>query len=186
MTEALHLQAARLALGLWVDADQIKATVESLVDAGVWHEAFLPALVERHPRPDDVMPAFRAALDHHGIAVPDPQAAMRLLIARHLRDVVATPSDARQQLGRFIDEVYRNGDHDMQDAKYVGDSLGIERLLALYWTADDLSELQHLTFNGHHGPQARVELNRLIVAEAERWLAERPENQRSWIGNSVK
>ncbi len=172
MTQALRLQAARLALGLWVDADQIKATVELLVDAGVWREAFLPALVERHPRPDDVMPAFRAALDHHGIVVPDKATAMRLLIAHHLRDVVATPSDARQQFGRFIHEVYWNGDHEMQDMKYVGDSLGIERLLGLYWTADDLRELQHLTFNGHHGPQAWVELNRLIVAEAERWLAD--------------
>ena len=178
MSEALRLQAARLALGLWVDADQIKATVESLVDAGVWHEAFLPALVERHPRPDDVMPAFRAALDHHGIAVPGKETAMRLLIAHYLRDVVATPSDSRQRFGRFIDEVYWNGNHDMQgnsqDTKYVGDSLGIERLLSLYWTADELRELQHLTFNGHDGPQAWVELNRLIVVEAERWLAERP------------
>jgi hypothetical protein len=177
MTEALRLQAARLALGLWVDGDQIKATVESLVDAGVWHEAFLPVLVERHPRPDDVMPAFRAALDHHGVAVPDKETAMRLLIAHYLRDVVATPSDARQQFGRFIHEVYLNGNHDMQDTKYVGDSLGIERLLALYWTADDLSQLQHLTFNGHHGSQAWFELNRLIVAEAERWLADRDEKR---------
>ena len=176
-TAALRLQAARLALGLWVDADQIKATIESLVDAGVWQEAFLPALVERHPRPDDVMPAFRAALDHHGIAVPDKETAMRLLIAHHLRDVVAMPSDARQQFGRFIHEVYSNGDHDMQDTKHVGDSLGIERLLGLYWSADDLRERQEITVNAQHGPQAWVELNRLIVAEAERWLAERTEKQ---------
>lgn len=172
MTEALRVQAARFALGLWVDADQIKAAVESLVDAGVWQEAFLPALVERHPRFDDVLPAFRAALDHHGIVVPDQKTAMRLLIAQHLRDVVATPSDARHQFGRFIDEVYSNGDHDMLDTKYVGDSLGIERLLGLYWSADDLRERPEITVNGQQGPQAWVELNHLIVAEAERWLAD--------------
>ena len=178
MTEALHLQAARLALGT-LDADAIKATVESLVDAGVYLEPFLPALVERHPRLDDVRPAFLAALAHHAIAVPDKDAAIWELIEHHLRDVVATPSDALRQFGRFMDEEYWHCHLDMPARKHIGDSHGIERLLALYWSAGDLRERQENSVNGQHGPQARVELNRLIVAEADLWLAERPEQQGS-------
>ncbi|MES3013789.1 MAG: hypothetical protein V4750_08695 [Pseudomonadota bacterium] len=55
---------------------------------------------------------------------------------------------------------------------YVGDSHRIEHLLSLYWTAGDLRERQEITVNGQEGPQAWVELNRLIVLEAERWLAD--------------
>ena len=172
MANALRLQAARFALGLWVDADQIKATVESLVDAGVWQEAFLPALVERHPRFDDVLPAFLAALDHHGIAVPDKEAAIWQLIEHYLRDVVSAPSDALWQLGRFMDEVYGHCQFDMPAKKYVGDSHRIEQLLSLYWAAGDMRERPEITVNGQQGPQAWVELNRLIVLEAERWLAD--------------
>jgi hypothetical protein len=83
MQDTLELQAARLALGL-LDADRIKSTIESLVDAGLYLEPFLPALVDRHPRRDDVLPAFLAALDHHHIAVPDVDAAVTRLIAHHL------------------------------------------------------------------------------------------------------
>ncbi|MES2101506.1 MAG: hypothetical protein V4569_16895 [Pseudomonadota bacterium] len=185
MTQALRLQAARLALGT-LDADAIKATVEALVDAGVYLEPFLPALVERHPRFDDARPAFLAALDHHGIAVPDKEAAIRQLIEHYLRDLVSAPSDALGQLGRFMDEVYWHCHSDMPAKKYVGDSHGIERLLSLYWSAGDLRERQQISVNGQHGPQAWVELNHLIVAEAERWLAERPEPQDAYSGSSVK
>jgi len=184
-TDSLRRQAARLALGT-LDADQIKSTLESLVDAGLHLDSFLPALVERHPRRDDVLPGLLAALDHHHIAVPDPEVAVWQLIEPYLRDVVAAPTDALSQFGRFMDEVWTRSEFDMPATKYVGDSHRIERLLSLYWTAGDLRERQDITVNGQRGALAWVELNRLIVVEAERWLAEAGAGDRPYSGHSVK
>jgi hypothetical protein len=102
--------------------------------------------------------------------------------------VVAAPADALRQFGRFMDEVWVHCHFDLPSTKYIGDSHGLEQLLSLYWTAGDLRERQEISVNGQHGARAWVELDCLIVAEAQRWLAApRPHaSAATYSGNSVK
>jgi hypothetical protein len=170
MKETLRYTAAKLAMGK-VNADEVKSTINDLVDSGVYLDAFLVALEPaRHPQMDDVLPALLAAFNHFGILVPDKQRAVWELIDLHCRAIVSGSVRPLEELSRLITDVYCDYFHVLTK-QYLGDSHGIERLIGLYWGADDLTDHPDtVTVNGKHGKEAWAELDKEIVIQANHWL----------------
>ena len=73
MKPRLQYQAAQLALGYGMLADDIKQTIRELYDAGIYIDEFLPALDRGlgygHARMEEMLPVFHAALAHFGLPV---------------------------------------------------------------------------------------------------------------------
>lgn len=171
---SLRYQAARHALGM-LNADDMKATIKALCDEGIYLDVFIDALDSGlHPQMEHVLPAFIAALQYSDVAVPSRDEAVWQLIEYHLNRVVSNQDRAWQELERLVTEVNREYDFHTPTRQYLGDSHGIELLLGLCWSADDIRERPNeVTVNGLFGDAAWVELNRLIVVEATRWLCDR-------------
>lgn len=177
MNSSLRYQAARQGLGT-LSPEDIKATIKALVDDGLYLDAFLEALdSDSHPRMEEVLPAFLAALRQYQLAIPSREEAVWQLIEHHLQNITSNQANALQELGKLVAEVYWEYDFQTPTKRYLGDSHGIEQLIGLYWSADDMRERpQEITFNGMHGDEAWSELNRQIVMEAIRWLRNQPPN----------
>lgn len=157
-----------------LNADDIKATIHELVDKGFYLDEFLDALEATRPRMNEVVPAFLAALTHKGIALPEKEQAVCHLIEIHLKSIVSGGENALEELGKLIADVYWDYDFQTPTKKYIGDSHGMEQLIGLYWSADDLRESPaSVSFNGKYGQEAWSELKREIIVHAKRWLAAR-------------
>lgn len=174
MNPSLRYQAALHALGM-LNADDMKATIQALCDEGIYLDVFIDALDSGlHPRMEDVLPAFIAALQYWDVAVPSRDEAVWQLIEYHLNRVVSNQDRAWQELDKLVADVYLDYDFHTSTKQYLGDAHGIELILGLYWSADDIRERPNeVTVNGLFGEAAWVELDRLIVVEATRWLSDR-------------
>jgi hypothetical protein len=103
--KSLRYQAARLALGS-LEAEEMKATVDSLMNEGFYAEECLAAMdASAHPRLDEVLPALRAALEYHSVPVPSRDQAIRQLIEMHLTEIAAGVVDPVDGIKPLLDEV---------------------------------------------------------------------------------
>jgi hypothetical protein len=169
--DLLRYQAARLGLGT-LDADSIKGTIVELMADGFYDDECLNALdAFPHPRMEDVLPAFKAALAHYGVPLPDSEAAIWLLIEYRTRRMASGDADAVEELCRLIEDVYYAYDFHSPTRRFLGDSHDIERLIGLYWGSE---ELRKGPGESPASDEALVALNWDIRAEAGRWLAKHP------------
>lgn len=176
MQDLLKYQAARLSFGS-LDPDTIKKTFDLLMERGFYAEEFREVLDSVHPRMDDVLPGFRAALDHYGIAIPSKEDAISQLIHLHASRIATGSVDAIEGLHQLMVEINRG--HDLQTNRYLADSHGIGGFVGLYWSIDDVNnaENRQLLMSGFSA-EAKVRvaedwssLRNDIRLEAERWLA---------------
>ena len=141
------------------------------MNEGFYVDACLDAMDSSPARMDEVVPAFRAALDHYGIALPTRDEAVWQLIEYHLRQITSGTVDAFDGLSQLITDVYWDYDFHTPAKKFFGDSHDIANLVGLYWGADDLrGRPNEVSLNGKYGAEAWSELGREIRAEAERWV----------------
>jgi hypothetical protein len=75
MKLSLRYQAAKLAMGK-LSADEIKATINELLEEGCCLDEFLDVLEPSRPRMDEALPALFAAFSHYGIKAPDKDQAV--------------------------------------------------------------------------------------------------------------
>jgi hypothetical protein len=169
--DLLHYQAARLGLGT-LDADTIKRTIVELMEDGFYVDECLDALdAFPHPRMEDVLPAFKAALDHHGLALPNRETAVWQLIEYRARRMASEEMDAVGELSLLIEDVCYLYDFHASADGLLGESHDIGRLIGLYWGSEELRE------GSRESPvddDALIVLNCDIRAEARRWLAKHP------------
>ena len=160
-----------MALGR-INADDVKSIINDLVDKGTYLDSFLDVLGPRRPQMDEVLPALLAAFEHFGVIVPDKEQAVWRAIDHHCREIVTGEVNPLVELSKLIREDLWDYDFHKPTKKYLGDSHGIEHLIGLYWAADDLREHPDtVTFAGKQGEEAWSELNKEIVVECNRWLA---------------
>jgi hypothetical protein len=170
--ESLRYLAALEGLGN-LDADTIRKMIDSLINSGYYLDSFLDVLdSSSHPTMQEVRPAFVDLLERHGIAVPGREEAIWQLIEYHMRKISSGAVDPVEGLNRWYFDVYPCYDFHARTTKYLGDSHGIEGLLAWYWGADDLQRgPNEISVNGKYGDAAWVELRNEIRNEATQWLA---------------
>jgi hypothetical protein len=171
MKDSLHYQAAKLVFGS-LDADTMKQTVDELMNNGLYADECLDALDSSPARYDEVFPAFNAALSHYGIVLPTRDEAVWQLIQLHLQQIASGACDPLEGLSKLIADVYFDYDFGPLTKKFLGDSHGIERLIGLHWSQDELNARPgEVSMNGKYGDEAIVELKREVFLESERWLA---------------
>jgi hypothetical protein len=167
--KSLPYQAARLALGS-LEAEEMKATVDSLMNEGFYAEECLAAMdASAHPPLDEVLPAFRAALEYHSVPVPSRDQAIRQLIEMHLSEIAAGVVDPVDGIKRLLDEVGWEDEFREGSEQYLGDAYGVERLVGHFYAADTLKEPR--TSAGSTPAYAPAEdVGGAKKAEAEKWL----------------
>ena len=167
--KSLRYQAARLALGS-LEAEEMKATVDSLMNEGFYAEECLAAMdASAHPRLDEVLPALRAALEYHSVPVPSRDQAIRQLIEMHLTEIAAGVVDPVDGIKLLLEEVGWEDEFREGSKQYLGDAYGVERLVGFFYSAGTLKEPRP-SAGSTPAPAPAEDVGRAIKAEAEKWL----------------
>jgi hypothetical protein len=118
----------------------------------------------------DLWQLFRKAAAELHIPVPDKIGAARRVLRLHLRDLVDGRVSPAEGVRRILDDVQYPVGHSL-DKAYVGEGLGIGRLVGDYYTYDDAPS-GRLEFEGRRlsETQAIKALDHSIVEEARRLL----------------
>jgi hypothetical protein len=129
-----------------LDAEVMRSAVDSLMNEGFYVDECLAALDSEPAQLDEVLPAFHAALAHHGVVVPDAELAVWQIIDHHTMRIASRQDDPWKALQHLIEDL--NGIYyDFQSiaVRYFGDSHGIERLVGIHWSLDEQAQLAGVT-----------------------------------------
>lgn len=120
--------------------------------------------------PADLWDLFREAAAQLRIEAPDEISAARRVLRFYLRDVVEGQVSPACGVGRILKDL-QHSVGDKLDKTYVGEGLGIGRLVGAYYTYDDAPS-GRLEFQGRRLSEAEAikVLDDLIVEEAKRLL----------------
>jgi hypothetical protein len=164
--------AARLAFGK-VTAEEIRETVDTLLSEGIYCDEFVTITDANPPTLDEVLEPFRTYLRREGIALPDKDRAVWLILHHHLERITAGTIPAYEGLRGIINDVYWDYDFQGQTKEFLGDSHGIAPLMGLYWGRDDLLDRPtEVSCNGKYGEEALREHDREIRKAAKAWMEE--------------
>ena len=90
--------------------------------------------------PVEARQLFVKAIRELRIVTPSPREAARFLIERACAAALTGDRDPYSALSRIVKDIYLAHEHEWQDHEYVGDHLGIQQLVGLYYDYDDLHE----------------------------------------------
>ena len=167
----LHYIAARMAFDN-VDAQEIRDTVDALIDAGTHSDEFLAIIEASPPTLRDVLAPFQEYLEKLGIPIPDRNIAVWWIIHHHLSMIVAGTVNPFDGLKQLVVDTYWDYDFHKATRKYLGDSHGIERLLGCYDERDDMVEQPtEISCNGKYGEEGLRELDKEILECSTEWMA---------------
>lgn len=168
--DQLRLLSARIGFKP-VATETVVEIADELLKAGVYDDSLL-AVVDAQPKTqEEVIPPFRDFLLRAGIAVPDRDRALWILLAHYIRRIATSANDPFTPLNELINDLYWDYGFDQQPGSYLGESHGIHHLIGHYWLYDYmLDEPQAATYNGKSGTEAIDELKRVISGDAQLWL----------------
>jgi len=166
----LRYIAARLAFDK-VDAQEIRNTVDALIDAGTYSDEFLVIIESNPPTLRDILTPFQTYLERIGVRIPDKETAVWQIIYHHVSMIVAGAIKPLDGLKRLIADIYWDYDFHKPTKKYLGDSHGIEHLIGWYWGHDDMLERPtEVSCNGKCGEEGLRELDKEIVKSSKEWM----------------
>ncbi len=114
--------------------------------------------------PVEARALFAAAARELDLPIPSRRQAADLLVERAAAAALTGRRSPYEALSRIVREIYDASDGHELDQGYVGDFLGIERLVGLYWDYDEL-----------HQPWAcsRAELDQEVLQALQAYLSSR-------------
>jgi len=110
----------------------------------------------RDPTMADVAPVFERALGELKIPLPAQDHAIWTLLRYHIGRLASGALVGREGLKPILDVLYNSGLYD-NSRQYVGDSHGLQHLVGIYWTYDDV-------------PAAAEDLDIEARRKAQSWL----------------
>jgi hypothetical protein len=114
-----------------------------------------------------------AYLEREGIEVPDRDKAVWQIVGHHLAQIVSDAVRPLDGLKHLISDVYWDYDFHAATKEFLGDSHGIEHLIALYWGYDDMKvRPAEVSCNGKYGEEGLRELEKEILDRSTDWLNE--------------
>jgi len=171
MTDLQYL-AARLAFDK-VTADEIRDTVDTLLSEGVFCDEFLTVIDSDPPTLEEVLVPFQVYLRREGVALPDKDRAVWLILHHHIGQIAAGTVAPYGGLKCIINDVYWDYDFQGQTKEFLGDSHGIQQLVGLYWGRDDLLDRPtEVSCNGKYGEEALREHDQEVRKAAKVWMEE--------------
>lgn len=170
--EQLTFEAAKYIFGK-SNIDKMREIINSLVNDGVYYDTFYDVLYPGDYVMEVIGPAFERSLRSLGITIPDYEGSVWIIIHYYLKRIASGEVDPYEGLYELMLEVYWDYDFHSKATEYLGDSHGIQSLIALYWGYDDLTERPTVvSLNGKHGDEAVEELKKEIFAEAKKWVSD--------------
>ena len=154
-----------------VDAQEIRDTVDALIDTGTYSDEFLPIIESTPPTLRDVLGPFRKYLEKSGIRIPDKNTAVWRIIHHHVLMIVSGTVGPFDGLKQLIADIYRDYDFRTSTREYLGDSHGIEHLIAHYWGHDEMTDRPtEVSCNGKYGDEGLQELDKEILKSSKEWM----------------
>jgi len=83
---------------------------------------------------------FDKVVEELGLEIPSRRQAADFLVKRTAAAALADQVSPYEALSRIVCDIYHASNWENLDQGYVGDSLGIERLVGLYWDYDELDQ----------------------------------------------
>jgi len=167
----LRYVASHLALGT-LPASVIRRTIDELMNQGHYADDYLPALDADAGYTEHLVPALRAAMRNFGIDMPDRMNAIRHIIAFHLHGIADGRLDPFTGFSRVLDEASWEPEFREGSAHWLGDSFGVEKLISLYYTADDVrASCFGFPIDSESGARLE-EIRQAMREETQRWLEE--------------
>jgi hypothetical protein len=168
-----QIAAARYVVGV-LTPEQETQVADELLAAGVYTPAAgeLEYLrLQTHPGHPDVDRAFLSMLDELGVKLPTRDDAVWLLARFHISRIANREIEPGDGLRLLSDEVYMGASLYEQSKQYVGDSHGLQHLLGMYYSYDDLVEISGVEYKGLRDVDAiRSAMDEDVVAMAKDWL----------------
>jgi hypothetical protein len=163
--------AACFRRGTLVRSD-LRQVIEAMMYQDIWYDEFLYVLDPRARWPDEALPAIEKALEHFGLPMPEVDEANRILVEHLLRPIAEERIDPVDGLNEFMRRFF--WEYEEPDwVKTVGQSIGVERLVRLYYQLDDWLDFKP---NFLSDPADAHEVSKL-KAEIVRAAQERLENR---------
>lgn len=170
MNTDLRYAAALHGLGI-LNAEAMRTAIDSLMTDGFYADECLDALDSKPARMEEVLPAFKAALEHYQVNIPDREQAVWQLIHHHVSRIVKDSVDPWVGLRALIGDIYWEYDFHTATQRYLGDSHGIHHLIGIYWELDDIAgECGGTAVLGPAGFKPTPQHLQAIFTEAEKWL----------------
>ena len=168
--ERLQLLAARLVFNT-VATDTVVEIAHELLNAGVYDDSLLAIIDAPRQTQEEVIPPFRKFLQHSGIALPDRERSVWMLLSHYIHRIASAPSDPLTPLDELIKDLFWNCGLGEQPGNSLGESHGLHHLIGRYWLNDDmLDHPESATYNGKSGVEAIEELKDKIRGDALAWL----------------
>ena len=158
------------------------------IDFGLLDRSVLPDIATKALEEDLDSPSLRilAGLDHHDVwdiekywerslqefhvEHPTKPESAWLLIRHYIESIVKGNIDPHQGINMIIADVYWNMDWLPKNETYAGDSIGIERLYALWDEAQDISMEDYVPWDKTKTKEELLdEIRNAIKEEAERY-----------------
>jgi hypothetical protein len=135
-SQDLKLAAARYVLGN-VATEELARFADTLLTEGVYSPAIGELGTTRGLVMAEAGPLFEQALRDLDVEVPSPEQAVWVLLRHHIGRIAYEEVSPREGL-QSVREIYDRANLHGQFETYVGDSHGIEHLIAAYWEYDCL------------------------------------------------
>jgi len=130
-SQDLTLAAARYVLGN-VASEELARVADTLLTEGVYSQAIGELGTTRGLVMAEAGPLFEQALRDLNVDLPSPDEAVWVLLRYHIGRIAYEEVSPREGLQSVLD-VYNRAHLYGQSGTYVGDSHGIEQLIAAYW-----------------------------------------------------
>jgi hypothetical protein len=132
----LKVAAARYVLGN-AASEELARVADTLLAEGVYSPAIGELGTTRRLVMAEAGPLFEQALRDLNVEMPSPEEAAWVLLRYHIGRIAYEEVSPRDGLQSLL-EVYDRANLHGQSGTYVGDSHGIEQLIAAYWEYDCL------------------------------------------------
>jgi hypothetical protein len=166
----IELEAARYRLGK-ASPESLRSLAEALLAEG--HDEAVKLAIVEEPTMADVGPLFEEMCAELGQPIPSVPEAVDIVIRATLQAIADGSVDPEPGVKELVD-VYAFLREQASPGGYVGESHGIEGLVAARWGYDDLRERPtELSIDGKYGEAAIPLLDADVRRLANEWLTAR-------------
>ena len=166
----LNIIASNFSLHRYLTEDIITIS-NQLLEKGYSSDSLYKLVIEENVSKEIVESLFKEALIELGIVIPESKEAVKSILHHSLSNIVNKKIDPIQGIKSLVDGLLKKIKLHEESDNYLGDFLGIEKLLSAYYSLDDInSGDSSVSYDGLYGEKALVQIENDIVALSKQWL----------------
>ena len=144
---------------------------DALLAEGRTEPAVIELSILESPILAEAAPIFERVCAQIGVIIPSKVDAVYELLRIYLKPIASGTQQPYEGLQAIMREVYFPHIDGQPCKKYVGDSHGLEQLIAAFWSYDDLMERpREVSWDGKHGAEAIARWGEFVRQHSRDWL----------------